>query len=376
MVSHVCGHLHDLGNPPFGHAGEDAIKMWFECRGAESEFWDGFGLEDPELQKDFTHFDGNAQTLRLVSGLQVLADTNGLNLTSAAFTSLIKYLADCHSVGSGDGEFKKLGFFQTEAPLVLAAQEEAGLISGDSARRHPVTFLVEAADDIVYGICDIEDAIKKRILSWQDVGDDLEEAEKTGNWSSEQRDQMAGLAEASRRWIDNRIHGLDDQYIDLDEAYAEHFRTRCIGFGVRAVADAFLSNYEGILEGTYRKELLYDSKAGGLYDCLKNTIGVNKIYRCREATELEILGTRVIHGLLDLFVEAFNTSRTGHATTSRYPTKIESLFSKNYRQVYEQSMKSGSIPEGYYRLRLLTDYICGMTDSFALNLFHKLTYAR
>jgi len=366
IVANVCGHVHDFGNPPFGHAGEDAIKTWFEQK--DEAFWEGFGV-DEVLQKDFTHFDGNAQTLRLVSGLQVLADLNGLNLTAGTFAAMVKYRATAATMGQPGGFRKKLGCFESERELLENVQNA----TGTEARRHPITFLVEAADDIVYGACDIEDAVKKGLISWSDITDDLLYCRTSGDWSVEQKEVLSHCRSRTVEFVENRVGGLDLTSRELDEANVQYFKAMAIGFGVDAVYTEFLDNLDAIMAGKYEQELLYNSRAAALYDCLKNKIGVNRIYRCREAAALEVLGTNIIHGLLDLFVQAFPAvTEGGHRTSSKYHEKILSLLSANYRRAFGAAQEVHPELKGYYQLRLLTDYICGMTDTFALNLHRQL----
>lgn len=232
VVAQVCGHAHDFGNPPFGHAGEDAIKMWFNSK--SDEFWKGFGISDAD-KKDFTCFDGNAQTLRLVSSLQVLADLNGLNLTSATFSALMKYNSSANTIGSDKPFCKKLGFFKSEMDLVEKVQCE----THTRDRRHPITFLVEAADDIVYAVCDIEDAVKKRVISWNQVkGASLE-------------DTFQKFVKETERFIDNRLNGIktSTKLLDTDHAYAQYLKTVAIKWAVNAVAKRFIEVYSEIMSG-------------------------------------------------------------------------------------------------------------------------------
>lgn len=159
---------------------------------------------------------------------------------------------------------------------------------------------------------------------------------------------------------------------ELDEAKVQYFKATAIGFGVDAVCNRYFEVIDSIMDGNYSKELLYDSEAAPLYDCLKNKIGKQRIYPCQEAASLEVLGTNIIHSLMDLFIGSFPEQASGHRTSSKYHEKLKSLLSSNYRRAYKQAVRHHPDWKGYYQLRLLTDYICGMTDTFALNLCRRL----
>ena len=283
--------MHDLGNPPFGHAGEDAIKMWFETK--DEEFWNSFGIvgDNSKLRNDFIYFDGNAQTLRLVSCLQVMADLNGLNLTSSTFASLVKYEADCNGIDQDKHLFSKLGYFQTESELV----EKVRLETSSMGKRHPITYLIEAADDIVYGIIDVEDAMKKGVVSWKMVVESLNKAAEADDLSPIQRDNLCNLHTKAESFITNRLKDIKSKHISLEEGYIQYYRTLVIGEAVKSVRKVFIQNYESIMNGTYSSELLKDSEMYGVYRCLKKEIGRKLIYRCKEAIELEVLGLSLIH---------------------------------------------------------------------------------
>ena len=156
-IAATCGLIHDLGNPPFGHAGEDAIRTWFR-REEHSTLLSALLHDDQEIQ-DFLNFEGNAQSLRLVARLQILADDAGLNLTFGTLSALAKYLAPSHKAHPDhtNHAFRKPGYFKSELNIVDQIRHE----TGTGAARNPICFLVEAADDIVYLPADIEDAVKK-----------------------------------------------------------------------------------------------------------------------------------------------------------------------------------------------------------------------
>jgi dGTPase len=174
-IAATCGLVHDLGNPPFGHAGEEAIGSWFAKQ--NHCFFNAFSDSEPnksaretQFANDFLRFEGNAQTQRLLSRLQVLADENGLNMTCGTLSASCKYIAKSHTVDrkpapGGQPQrqpYKKHGFFASENSLIEQIQQQ----TGTNENRNPIAFLVEAADDIVYATVDLEDGIKKKCFTW------------------------------------------------------------------------------------------------------------------------------------------------------------------------------------------------------------------
>jgi dGTPase len=160
LTAATCGLIHDLGNPPFGHAGELAISTWFQDR-LETHKCLLDGLE-PQQKKDFLRFEGNAHTLRIISNMRLLLDDSGLNYTCATVSAARKYLSPSHLTDETTHSRSKPGFFFSESKIVKAVEAETGTVDS----RHPLTFIVEAADDIVYSVVDIEDGVKRKVLDW------------------------------------------------------------------------------------------------------------------------------------------------------------------------------------------------------------------
>lgn len=361
----ACGLLHDIGNPPFGHAGEIAIREWFKT--AQNRFCDvfePFRTADMEavstaLSKDFLLFDGNAQTMRLITKLQVLADEYGLNLTCGTLSAAMKYIAGSGQIKPSIHQLSKLGMFQSEAELLGKVREEVGL-SGHS--RHPITYLVESADDAAYAIVDLEDGVKKEVISWQELATKL----KNGIG-----DLYTPLEASMKAQLDGKTE--PDKWVD-GNAFAQAFRVAALGIIAAATRDMFKLAYPEIIAGSYDKELVYDDRcqAKPLIEVCKK-IGGQDVYPTNDILRLELRGRRVVHDLMDVFWEGAKIG-SKEIRAKDYPGKTYKLISKNYRWIFEREM--GKRPDGawerYLRLQLVTDYVTGMTDGFACSLHANL----
>lgn len=358
-IAATCGLVHDLGNPPFGHAGEHAIRSWFE-RDAGREILSPLLSERPQFGQDFLRFEGNAQSLRLVATLQVLADYKGLNFTFGTLSALMKYVApsDVADADHSDPAFRKPGYFASESDVVAEIREATG--TGEA--RHPIAVLVEAADDIVYLAADVEDGVRKKVLSWSEVLAELPDGEDPAVDAA--LTQMRGILSAGHATI---LPDLED------DIHASAFRTAAIGVMVHRCSEAFEEKYEDIICGRYHGTLLADSAASGLASTLRR-IGRDRVYQTPSTLKLEVMGRHVLCDLMDVFWEGASAMpRQGAPNTKSFAGKIAALFSDNYRRVFQHFVAANTrIPETYHRIQLLTDYVCGMTDAFATRLHREL----
>jgi dGTPase len=358
----TCGLIHDLGNPPFGHAGEEAIKSWFDKRFGKEKPEDEQTvlqkrLTDPQQHADMLHFDGNAQTIRLVAKLQVLADQNGLNLTLGTLSALRKYVSASTEIRDGSASRKKAGHFASENLLIQRIKDETGV--GES--RNPLTFLIEAADDIVYSVADVEDAVKKKILSWRELEGRLREA------TSSRLDDILERKQA----ILSTGNVPHDRL--PDDIQASAFRTAAIYQMVTDVLDVFRREYEAIMRGTFDQALIDASESATLQQKLTKVIGRKYVYSTAPTLKLELMGRRVITDLLDVFWEGAQIIEAGKPPkTTTFSGKAAALLSENYKRVFESAIESDPSSEAYHRFLLVTDYICGMTDTFSKHLHAEL----
>jgi dGTPase len=356
VIAATCGLLHDLGNPPFGHAGEQAIASWFSGQDAKLLS----DLSNPaSLAKDFLLFEGNAQTIRIVSRLQVLAHHHGLNLTCGTMSALGKYTAssDQSNRKSLDQAKKKPGYFTSEEELINRIRE----ITGTGDARNPITYLVEAADDIVYSTIDLEDGLKKKVVTWEDLEKGLEPDKDLSGMTAK---CLAG----ARSYVSKSTVSLSPRV--NAEALAQAFRNQVIGELVPAVVNRFKDVYSTVMEGKYQKALVEDCKASAVIKACK-TVAQQRIYSSDDILRLEVMGREVIKDLMNLFWEG--AEKYDHSgKTQAFDSKLYHLMSSNYRTVFEQALVDKKVPPKYAQLQLVTDYICGMTDTFACNLHKQL----
>jgi dGTPase len=361
-IAATCALIHDIGNPPFGHAGEKAIGSWFENRKELFASFPGSNSQEKlesQYAQDFLRFEGNAQTQRLLSSLQILADKYGLNMTCATLSASLKYVVASNEVSPTKAETKKHGYFASESDLIKKVKAEVG--TGDA--RNPIAFLVEAADDIAYSTVDLEDGIKKGCLDWQTF-----ESELTNGADGE---ITSAILEATRKKIlpaklPRKAH---------DEAMSIAFRTNAIFEMTKAAGLSFETNYDAIMSGKCATSLLNGSSVSTLVSTCKKIAG-KYVYSSPSTLKLELMGRKIIWDLLSLFWEA--AEHIGSA--AKFPPFAErcyALLSENYRNVctdnVQSSKKHTAVPTDYYRMQLITDQVCGMTDTFAVNLHRELT---
>lgn len=261
VILATVGLAHDLGNPPFGHQGETAIRRWFNEQETTLFGTEATGQVSPELRRDFLNFEGNAHTLRLITRLQVSSGGFGLDLTAATLAALMKYTAPSSRAGDlascKTKATSKPGFFAAETDIVSWIRKNTGLKEGE---RHPLTWLMEACDDIAYSVLDVEDAIKKSIISPEDV---LAYLKRLG----------------AQNAPDALVKQLDDDFAKADkdqrasrasEIKTSYLRTRLIECLITGAADAFLVSRDAIFGQRHATALLEGvSTVSTLYAKLK-----------------------------------------------------------------------------------------------------------
>ncbi len=361
-ILQCAGLLHDIGNPPFGHFGEYCIRQWFRDNMDKMEF-EGKPLGEwlTEQQKgDFYNFEGNTQALRLVSKLHVLVDDNGMNLTKGLLGTIIKYPVSSLEIDkkSGDIRTKKMGYYDAEAEMFHQLQKDLGT----DGCRHPLTFLLEAADDIAYKTADIEDAYKKGCITFERL---VAELRKRGPEKSEYYKGMVDNLEKRRDRAEE--NGFSNPELNAVQNWVIYVQGKMIA----AVTDNFALHYDEIMEGTMKTDLFAGTEAEAMMDSL-GTIAFDYAFNTKPILKLEIAADAIFQFLLDNLVGAAIDYDTDNPQND-VQKKFMALVSDNYKWIYLVYAKGKSKAEKLYlRLLLVTDYICGMTDTFAKDLYQEL----
>ncbi len=330
---------HDIGNPPFGHAGEDAIREWFR----QSDLLERHAFTSAQ-RADFECYEGNAQGFRIVTRLQNPANP-GLQLTGAVLATFTKYPRPSHLADKLDGKSgKKFGFFQQDAAAFQQVARSTGLIeriSGTAWRRHPLAFLVEVADDTCYLIVDLEDAAKLGFVPY--------------------RDAECLLADLAGNTVSNgRLERLHDPKERL-----EYLRAKAIGRLLESAASVFLENEDDILSGKFDDELLSQSPLSIPLQAVLR-LAKETIYTARPALEIETAGFEVLGALLGLFCNAVE-AKAGYG---RFTTRERMLLQLLPAQFLGHNGEPD--PDPYIRLLQVADFVAGMTDSYAVDMYRKL----
>lgn len=380
------GLAHDIGNPPFGHQGEYAIRAWFE-RNKEQLFDPSFGKrEEPvitDLEKltdqhknDFLKFEGNAQTLRVLTKLQVIADDLGLNLTVSTLGAVMKYVAASHETDTDIQARKKVGYFASESALVKTMRREVGLLEN---ARHPLALIMEACDDIAYSVMDAEDAIKKGFVSLNDLLAALHtsaEAAQDGATSDPVLTYICKLTQ----WEMKELRSHDKLHpSELQDVATQKFRVHAIHLMVSAVVEAFDNNYNDIMAGKFGGELIQASAAGNLCAALKKFDRENA-FSHREVLEVELNGFNTLNRLMDYLWIGISQRKDFEQLDSKrlspFAAYVYSRISKNYKRIFDGSVKQhhegDELPIRYKEMQLLTDMVSGMTDQFCIDLYEDL----
>ena len=329
--------MHDIGNPPFGHSGEKAIGEYFKT---------GKGIQHkkeltPKEYQDLVDFEGNA------NGLKILTENRegiygGLRLSYATLGAFIKYPKESlPKKPTSHIADKKYGCFQSEKESFLDIVEDLGLLKKSktddiSYHRHPLTFLVEAADDICYTIIDFEDGINLGLI--------------------EEEFALEYLIKLVKNTIDiKKYHSLK-----FKKDRVSYLRALAINTLINEAVDIFLANESAILKGSFSSSLLekcaYEAQINDIIN-----ISVSKIYKSQEVVEKEVAGYKIIADLLDIFVTAINNHQTG--TLSNYDALLLNLLPKEFMISSESK---------YERIMSICTYVSRMSDSYAIKIHKKI----
>lgn len=346
LVAHDIGTIvaaaclaHDIGNPPFGHAGESAIQEWF------AENVDQYLSGMPEAQKqDLLSFEGNAHGFRTICRLQNPDQEGGLQLTSAVLGTFTKYPREsaAEDIQTKGISGKKFGFMHSEANSFSGLAKELGLIRKPGKNlawhRHPLSFLVEAADDICYHVIDVEDGFKAGVITYDE------------------------LLDLHKPWLEKaQFKKLES--IAIPQRKAEYLRATTIHKMILEAHAVFAKKYAGLMSGKFDDELVKHMTNKDAFAKFEDVTRA-KVYKAKPVLQIEACGFEVIGGLLKAFIAAVeDTAKNGKKAKIRSRTLM------------------GLLPEGsgslvdkgpYDRALVVTDFVAGMTDSYALELYQRI----
>ncbi len=336
IVSTACL-AHDMGNPPFGHSGEKAIQTFFtEGKGSYLREQVSKGLWD-----DITHFEGNANAFRLLAHRFKGRRDGGFVMTYSTLASIVKYPFSSALAGSHG----KFGFFGSEKAIFKKIADELGIICKSEPgapleyARHPLVYLVEAADDICYEIMDIEDSHKLKILTFDETKELL----------------LGFFDETAKNHIEKRI--IDEGITDDNEKVI-YMRACVIGKLENACAHTFIENEENILNGTFSGCLIDnipEPQRSAYRRCTK--VSKDKIYKSKPVLDVELSGFKIMETLMEIMTEA-----------AVHPDRFYS------RQLISRVSSQYDITSADLETRIMAviDYISGMTDIYALDIYQKI----
>ena len=293
-----AGLVHDLGNPPFGHFGELAIREWFYDKMKKTkegsyifEFENyKFKLKEQEAL-DLLNFEGNAQGLRILTKLHFVIDRYGMNLTTGVLSSIIKY--PLSSLELEHGESKKMGYYKSEEKVF----NEIVDITGLGKHRNPLVFILEAADDIAYLLGDLEDAFNKKIVSYDIFKIKYEEFLEYEGYEEKSLEESL-LYYLTKNYDTAK---LEYGYEDPGEYALKSFIIKLNTYLKKSVVDEFIESYYEIMNGLYKGDIIGNSKAKNISKFLRK-ISKEYVYNNDKIVTNEIVGYNIIHTLMDLFV--------------------------------------------------------------------------
>lgn len=381
-----AGLLHDLGNPPFGHFGEVVIGDWFNEQMEKEEFvFDGKRIKDLlslQMRKDLTGFEGNAQALRILSKIYHTPSGNDINLSFGIINTLVKYPTSSLGRDSNNSDIRKhkMGYYVSEAETFDMICSETGTkLSEGNYVRHPLTFLLEAADDIAYATSDLEDALKKDMFTVEQFiayyknelkGFGLSEDDKKRKKSEE-------LISTLESMLDNLPNSRERDTVAFQKWL--HYTK---GWLMYVVAYSFAKNYDEIMEGVYKYDLFQEGFHTYTIKILKGAMR-EFVFNSDDILKLELSAKKIIESLLNDFIYAvieWDCDNNGKERRSvkKSNLKFINIISENYKNDYENAVKDITDPGErlYHRFLMVTDYISGMTDSFAKNLYQELNGIR
>ena len=442
-----AGLLHDTGNPPFGHYGEEVIRDWFRMKFRDPGFtFRGRPvgeLLNEQMKADLENFEGNAQGLRIMSKSRLKDNSHDVNLTYAVMNTLIKYPNPSPDFDHDDPDVKrhKLGYYYAERDIMQDICETTGTLENGAYLRHPLVFIMEAADDIAYATADLADSVKKECFTLDEFvaffekrmdqflnrqiqllkescsetirekidqymgyrkmmsaearkGPVLKDTARIEQWkqervalfvTEEEKEVLKNLEETieqSKR-PQKRLSSLkralyqSERSPESDFVIFENWLEEIRLWLMHCAAFGFTKNYDAIMAGTYTEDLFAGTHAEDTLSILKATMA-QYVYDCHDVVALELSARRIVESLLEDFIRAVlyyeEPDAKGNLSTidSRFICMIPDNFKQDYLGAKARLNVEGGARDAellYLRFLMVTDFISGMTDSFAKNLY-------
>lgn len=385
--------MHDIGNPPFGHFGEAAINDWFSkrlapkdaasqplsqdrCQVGALRLHDGEGVLNElrrKVRQDLCCFEGNAQGIRQVHTLM------RMNLTWTQVGCILKYTRPAwwrgETLASHSYLMKKPGYYLAEEEYIARLRKELDLAPYN---RFPLTWIMEAADDISYCVADLEDAVEKRIFSAEQLYQHLYDA-----WGTHEKGSLFAQV-VENAWEKSRANSLSRS---TEDQFFMYLRVNTLNKLVPYAAHRFIENLPAIFNGDFNHALLEDdSDCSQLLELYKN-VAIKQVFSHPDVEQLELQGYRVISGLLDIYEPLLKLSleefsqlvEQDRVRSLPIASRLFQKLSTRHRLAYVEAVNKLSrdaeeypVLEYYYRCRLIQDYISGMTDLYAWDEYRRL----
>ncbi len=372
-ILECAGLLHDIGNPPLGHGGEDAIR----------DFFVDYFEKNPtpnltnQMKTDLIKFEGNAQALRVINRIHHARGNYGMNLTFAVISSIIKYPIPSDQIDCNTKHYNKHGFFLSDIDIFQKTRTKTGF-SEDDINRNPLVYILEAADDIAYRLADVEDAYKNGLISYTDIYDCFKDC---GTPFDENADSPCKILLKNivpdnnqlDRFINDRDSLLQSPYIEMIlasnfedkrteslQSLLNSLRINCIN----RVVIVFTDNYDKLMNGQYESELIADDEIiNGIFDKIKNLM-INKVYHPRDNSIQNKMCRTAIKEYLNILVpKVINWDGNDINSLPDIPNQ--------YKEIYQEDINSLNADNNteemrnYLKILMVTDYVSGMTDRYA-----------
>jgi len=343
---------HDIGNPPFGHAGEDALSDWFDHEGNAH-----LKSLSASHKRDIQRFEGNAQGFRIITQIENHLWSGGLRLTFATLGAFLKY--PWSSAVIKEGEKEKYSCFLCEEPILKQVADKTGMISKGAHRwcRHPLSYLTEAADDICYATLDLEDAVELKLLSYAEVRDLL----------------LSALSEPIAKEVSKLLVGEDSYRVNFSRLRGPVFTAL-----INSCLDGYEKHYDSIMNGSWDKgalKLIDDGSPQRIVIEKSKKMGEERIYTEQFKTDIEMGCFAALGCILNAFSKA--ATESAYYIYNQDESTISSISKLVLRQMRGHAPNEKNGPSGkkwtpYSCLRRVLDYVSGMTDDYAWSMASKL----